>query len=66
MSIKKEKIKVYDMTCTSCEARVEKALLNTEGVITVKASFSGQYAEVEYEDEVCSSDKIKEVINISG
>ncbi len=66
MSIKKEKIKVYDMTCTSCEARVEKALLNTEGVITVKASFSGQYAEVEYEDEVCSSDKIKEVINNSG
>jgi len=66
MSIKKEKIKVYDMTCTSCEARVEKALLNTEGVITVKASFSGQYAEVEYDDEVCSSDKIKEVINNSG
>lgn len=65
MSIKKEKIKVYDMTCTSCEARVEKAVLNTEGVITVKASFSGQYAEVEYDDEVCSTDKIKEAINNS-
>ena len=66
MSIRKEKIKVYDMTCTSCEARVEKAVLNTEGVITVKASFSGQYAEIEYDDEVCSLEKIKEAINKSG
>lgn len=66
MSIRKEKIKVYDMTCTSCEARVEKAVLNTEGVITVKASFSGQYAEVEYDDESCSTEKIKEAINNSG
>lgn len=66
MSIKKEKIKVYDMTCTSCEARVEKALLNTEGVITVKASFSGQFAEIEYDDEVCNLDKIKEAIKCSG
>lgn len=26
MSIRREKIKVYDMTCTSCENRVEKAV----------------------------------------
>lgn len=32
MSIKKERIKVYDMTCTSCENRVEKAI----GSITCK------------------------------
>lgn len=64
--IKKEKIKVYDMTCTSCEARIEKAVLNTEGVISVKASFSGEYAEIEYDDESCSIDKLKGVINNSG
>ena len=66
MSIKKERLKVYDMTCTSCEARVEKAVLNTEGIITVKASFGGQYADVEYDDENSSSDKIKEAINNAG
>lgn len=66
MSIKKEKIKVYDMTCTSCETRVERAVLNTEGVITVKASFSGQYADVEFDSEVCSKDKIKEAIEKAG
>ncbi|MDF2948489.1 MAG: heavy metal-associated domain protein [Sedimentibacter sp.] len=66
MNIKKEKIKVYDMTCTSCEARVEKAVLNTDGVITVKASFSGQNAEVEFDSEVCNKDKINEAINKAG
>lgn len=66
MSIKNEKLKVYDMTCTSCEARVERAVLSTEGVITVKASFSGQYAHVEFDDEVCSVDKIKEAIQKAG
>lgn len=66
MSIKKERIKVYDMTCTSCEARVEKAILNSEGIITVKASFSGQYADIEYDDAYCSSDKIKEIITNAG
>lgn len=66
MSIKKERIKVYDMTCTSCESRVERALLNIEGVITVKASFSGQYADVEYYNENCNEEKIKEIINNAG
>lgn len=66
MSIKKEKIKVYDMTCTSCEARVERAVLNTEGVVTVKASFSGQYADIEFDSDVCNENKIKEAIEKAG
>ncbi len=66
MSIRKEKIKVYEMTCSSCEARVERAALSAEGVITAKASFSGQYTEVEYDDEQCSVEKIKKAINDAG
>lgn len=66
MSIKKERIKVFDMTCTSCESRVEKALLNTRGVITAKASFAGQYADVEYDSETCGMDKMKEAVNNAG
>ncbi|EKN41613.1 heavy metal-binding domain-containing protein, partial [Clostridium botulinum CFSAN001627] len=41
MSIKKERIKVYDMTCTSCENRVEKAIKKLEGVLHAKASYMG-------------------------
>jgi plastocyanin domain-containing protein/sulfite exporter TauE/SafE/copper chaperone CopZ len=66
MSIRKEKIKVYEMTCTSCEARVEKAIKKLEGVLNVKASYSGQYAEVEYDDEICSESKIKDAVKKAG
>lgn len=66
MSIKKEKIKVYEMTCTSCEARVEKALKKIEGVEEAKASFEGQFAEVVYDDEVCNASKIKGAVKNAG
>ena len=66
MSIKNEKFKVYEMTCSSCENRVEKAIKQLEGVITAKASYSGQYAVVEYDDELCNVNKIKAAIKNAG
>ncbi|WP_312700527.1 sulfite exporter TauE/SafE family protein [Sedimentibacter sp.] len=64
--IKKEKIKVYDMTCGSCEKRVERAALSIDGVMTAKASYSGQFAEIEYDDAVCSRSNINKAINDAG
>lgn len=66
MSFRKEKIKVYEMTCTSCETRVEKAIKKLDGVLNAKASFSSQFAEVEYDDELCSTSKIKAAIKSAG
>ncbi|EQB86160.1 hypothetical protein M918_15705 [Clostridium sp. BL8] len=66
MSIKKEKIKVYDMTCNSCESRVEKAIKHIDGVIYAKASYSGQYAVIEYDDTKCKLDKIKASVKKAG
>jgi sulfite exporter TauE/SafE/plastocyanin domain-containing protein/copper chaperone CopZ len=66
MSIRKEKIKVYEMTCTSCENRVEKAIKKLEGVLDAKANYSGQFAEVAYDDEFCSQGKIKATIKNAG
>lgn len=66
MSIVKEKYKVYDMTCASCENRVEKAVKKLDGVLNVKASYVGQFAKVEYDDEFCSSNKIREAIKGAG
>ncbi|MCE5221306.1 MAG: heavy-metal-associated domain-containing protein, partial [Clostridium sp.] len=48
MSIKREIIKVYDMTCTSCENRVERALKKIDGVVNALASYSAQQVTVEY------------------
>lgn len=66
MNIKKEKIKVYDMTCTSCEKRIERELKKLPGVSSAVASFSSQCVTVEYDDEVCSTAIIKEAIKKAG
>lgn len=66
MNIKSEKIKVYEMTCTSCENRVEKAVKKLEGVLNAKASYSGQFVEAEYDNELCNISKIKAAINNVG
>jgi sulfite exporter TauE/SafE/plastocyanin domain-containing protein/copper chaperone CopZ len=66
MSIKNEKIKVFEMTCTSCENRVEKAIMQLEGVVYANASYSGQFAEVQYDSELCNLNKIKDAIKHAG
>ncbi len=66
MSIKKERIKVYDMTCTSCENRVEKAIKKLEGVLHAKASYMGEFVEIEYDDKLCNQNKIKSAIKNAG
>ncbi|MGE5627167.1 MAG: sulfite exporter TauE/SafE family protein, partial [Solirubrobacterales bacterium] len=66
MSIKKEKIKVYDMTCNSCENRIEKAVKTLPGVINASASFQRQEIVVKYDTELCSLEAIKNSIKSAG
>ncbi len=66
MSIKREIIKVYDMTCTSCENRVERSLLKIDGVLNAMASYSAQQVTVEYDSKLCSMEQLKEAINKAG
>ena len=66
MSIKKEKIKVFDMTCTSCESRVERAVTKLYGVKKALASFSTQSLTIEYDTDLCNFEKIKTAIKAAG
>ncbi|OLS41724.1 sulfite exporter TauE/SafE family protein [Bacillus sp. MRMR6] len=66
MGIRRETIKVYDMTCTSCERRVERTVKKVNGILDVKASFSGQFADIEFDDELCSLKEIKAAIQSVG
>lgn len=66
MNIKSEKIKVHEMTCTSCENRVEKAIKKLEGVLNAKASYNEEFVEVEYDNKLCSISKIKAAISNAG
>jgi len=66
MSIKKVKLKVYDMTCTSCEKRIEKSVKKIKGVSEIKADYIGQYAEIIFDPELCNFNLIKEAIHQAG
>jgi len=66
MNNKKEIIKVYGMTCTSCEERVERSLKKVPGVINAMASYSDQKVTVEYDIEICTKEQLKEVIEKAG
>jgi len=66
MSIKRETIKVYGMTCTSCENRVERALRRVNGVINAIASYSAQQVTVEYDSTICTKEQLKEAVNNAG
>jgi len=66
MSNKKQKIKVYNMTCTSCENRIEKALMNIPGVTNILADYKSESVLLEYDDEVCNIERIKETISKLG
>ncbi|MDS0525728.1 sulfite exporter TauE/SafE family protein [Clostridium sp. SHJSY1] len=66
MHIKKEVIKVYNMTCISCENRVERELKKVTGVGIAVASFTEQQVTVEYDEDLCSIKQLREAINKAG
>ena len=66
MGIKRETIKVYDMTCTTCENRVERAVRKVNGVVNAMASYTAQNVTVEYDSELCTKEQLKEAINNAG
>ena len=66
MTIKRHVVKVYDMTCTSCEKRVEKEIKKINGVQNVMASLSSSQAVVEFDTELCTESDIKTAIHNAG
>jgi sulfite exporter TauE/SafE/plastocyanin domain-containing protein/copper chaperone CopZ len=66
MSIKKQELKIYNMSCTSCETRIEKSLMSIPGVTKVLADYKGESAFLEYDDEKCNIAQIKETISKLG
>lgn len=66
MRIKNERINVYDITCTSCENRIERAVKKLDGIVHAKASYSEQFVDVTYDEEICNQGKIKSAIKKAG
>ena len=66
MQIKREKIKVNDMTCHSCETRIENEIRKLDGIVFVKASHVYGDVLVEFNSEKCNLEKIKAAIKKAG
>jgi sulfite exporter TauE/SafE/plastocyanin domain-containing protein/copper chaperone CopZ len=66
MNINRQKIKVYNMTCTSCENRIEKSLMSIHGVTKVIADYKSESVILEYDDELCNVAQFKQAISKLG
>lgn len=60
--IVKEVFPVSGMSCTSCAARIEKAVKSTEGVKDASVNFSNSSVMVEYDDENMNPEKIQHTV----
>lgn len=66
MNIKKTVLKITGMTCASCAASNEKALLKTKGIIKANVNFASKKAFVEYDADLIKEEQIKKVIIDNG
>ena len=67
MSInKKETYPVKGMSCTGCEAVIENAIRELDGVKSVKASFSSNTVTVSYDPEKTGFGKIRAAVKKAG
>ena len=63
---KKITLTVNGMTCSSCERHIESEVIKLSGISSVKASYSGKSATVEYNPEKVNKEKIVAAINSTG
>lgn len=65
-NIRREIIQVNDMTCSSCELRIEKSLKGLDGVKKVKAVYSESRVYVTFDADVIDIYRIIETIEKAG
>lgn len=66
MTAMKKTIPVVGMACASCSANVERRLQSLDGIAAASVSLPGRTAQVEYDPEVISLEKMKSEINAIG
>lgn len=60
--IKTKKLKIGNMTCISCQNKIERKLKNTAGIEEVKVSYSAGNAEITYDTDIISLKDITAII----
>lgn len=55
-------LKIDGMTCVSCENRIERKLHGTKGITNAKVSYSSGTANITYDENLISNEKIIAII----
>lgn len=64
--MKKIKLKIEGMHCTSCAMNIDGELEDTEGVKSANTNYANQYTEVEFDEGEINEAKIIEIVNNIG
>lgn len=64
--IKMIKFQLETLTCPSCIQKIEGILKKEQGVEKVKVLFNSSKVKIEYDDEVVTSKRLKELIEKVG
>lgn len=64
--MKKEHFNVKGMSCAACQAHVDKAVRNTEGVIDCNVNLLTNSMDVEYDESICSASLISKSVKKAG
>ncbi len=64
--MKKQKIKIGGMHCTSCSMLIDGDLEDTNGVVSASTNYARGETEVEYDEEEIVLPQILEVIGKTG
>lgn len=64
--MKKSKFNVTGMTCSACQAHVEKAVRSVNGVATVNVNLLQNFMQVEYDENSTDSAKIISAVENAG
>jgi len=62
LRVGKKQFRVGGMTCINCQNKIEKTLINTEGITQAQVSYESGMATVSFDSELISFEEIKEII----
>ena len=60
--MQKKIFKILGMSCASCAINIERAVLNISGVKSAQVNFAAEILSVEFDEKICSSQKIRETV----
>lgn len=66
MNIIKKKIHIGGMSCVNCQNKIQKELYGSEGILQTKVSYNTGTADIVYDGDVITQEKISYVIKNAG